>query len=204
MTLSTHEVARWTRCDSEYERNLLSAVRRGHRTKRDLNPYKQDAFKQAWHFGHCKASRPFELVEQKWLEMRKKEWEWLANRYRRDGGPPGWIDPVTNETPPVGKHFPAIAYPDDFQLESFGWKRVGTHTEAFRFWKSNEEVMKAQGFRVVSAHDGPMLIRKDATLVSVQPANHRTAQIIEFPRSRIVRLIVGGKPVDEAAGNEAA
>jgi hypothetical protein len=73
MTLTAHEVARWTRCESVYESNLLSAVRRGHRTKRDLNPYKQNDFKKAWHFGHFNASMPFESVEQGWLETRKKE-----------------------------------------------------------------------------------------------------------------------------------
>jgi hypothetical protein len=108
---------------------------------------------------------------------------------------------------------PTVFHPDDFKLESFDWKLVPPGSPFWEYWNSDKEGIKASGFRVTK--DGrDWLVRKDAVAVQAPavaeaqsaPIEHAaaTAQIIQFPRSRIVRLIVGGKPVDEAAGNEAA
>jgi hypothetical protein len=101
---------------------------------------------------------------------------------------------------------PEAFHPDDFQLASFDWKLVPPGSPFWEYWNSDKDGMKAGGFRVTK--DGrDWLVCKHAVAdaaPAVAEPHHASAQIIQFPRSRIVRLIVGGQPVDEAAGNEAA
>jgi hypothetical protein len=119
-----------------------------------------------------------------------------------------WQAEQNNKTEATALPKPEVFHADDFKLPSFDWKVIPAGPTFWNHWNAVKEGMKAPGFRVTKhAHDGSWMVCREAVPAPVSEPNQTTAQIIQFPVSRIVRHIRNGQPIADAgadAGNAAA
>jgi hypothetical protein len=98
--------------------------------------------------------------------------------------------------------------PADPERDGFSWRLIPPGSKFWHKWNADKAGMKAPGFRVTKhAHDGSWMVCREAVPAPVSEPNQTTAQIIQFPVSRIVRHIRNGQPIADAgadAGNAAA